>query len=165
MRRSAVAVVLGVLVLALAAGAAGSEKPGSIKLRVIAETEEEITTPAGETETVRVEATTVVPGDEVIYTIFYTNVGERPADNVRVTNPIPEHLLYVDGSAAGEGTTLTFSVDGGNSYADAADITVRDEHGQTRTATATDYTHIRWTLDRTLESGEEGHVSFVAQLM
>jgi uncharacterized repeat protein (TIGR01451 family) len=164
MRPTALALLAITLVAFGHAGASLPSGEGAIRLRVVAETEEEIVKADGEIEVRRVEAAAVVPGSEVIYTIYYTNISKKPADNIRVTNPLPEHMVYVDWSAEGEGTVITFSVDGGHAYAAPDRLTVVDEDGERRPAEAADYTHIQWTLTESLEPEEGGHVSFRARL-
>lgn len=106
----------------------------------------------------------VVPGDEVIYTTTYTNNGTRPADKVVITNPVPTHTRYRDGSATGAGTRIVFSVDGGKTYGLREKLTVatKDPGGTdiVRPATADDYTHIRWELRDAVAPGRNGFVRF-----
>ena len=117
----------------------------------------------GETTTRLVPAETVVPGERVIYTTTFRNLGEDAADNVVITNPLSESLAYVDGSAFGPGMTLEFSVDGGVSFGAADALVVEDEDGE-RTARGEDYTHLRWTLNSSLAAGAQGVVRFTAVL-
>ena len=56
---------------------------------------------AGEEATRMVTAERVLPGETVYYTITFTNVSDEVADNVVITNPIAEDLVYLDGSAFG----------------------------------------------------------------
>ena len=164
MVRFSIALALAGLALLAVTGIARAAVEGTIELTAVAEVEVEVLREDGETDLERVKAATVVPGDEVIYTIYYTNVGDKSADRVVVTNPLPEEMLYVDGSAAGEGAAVTFSVDGGKTYAAAVKLTVLDADGNERSATAEDYTHIRWKLENPVASGEGGHVDFRARL-
>lgn len=118
---------------------------------------------AGEEERRLVQADRVVPGETVIYTITFSNVSEDAADNVVITNPIAEDLTYVDGSATGEGMDVQFSADGGKTFAAAAELTVPDD-GETRPATAEDFTHVRWVMRTDLAAGAEGTARFAAVL-
>jgi uncharacterized repeat protein (TIGR01451 family) len=158
-------VALSLLVL-VAAGAdtVRAQQKGSIELRMIAEQEVEVTSAEGEKEVKRMPAAVVVPGDEVIYTISYRNVGEDTADSVVITNPVPTHMLYKDGSAGGEGTVITFSVDDGKTYDVPGNLKVLDADGKERSAVASDYTHIRWTLEKSVSPEAVGYVSFRAIL-
>ena len=76
-------------------------------------------------------ATDQPPGATLTYSVVVTNNGTAQANAVVVTDPIPANTTYVTGSAAGAGTTITYSHDGGATYdgSDAAPVT-----------------HIRWTL-------------------
>jgi uncharacterized repeat protein (TIGR01451 family) len=125
-----------------------------IEVSTRAETEVVNTGAAGEKIVKRIDATTVVPGAEVIYTINARNTGSDPAKHVVVTNPVPQSTVYVDGSAAGDNTDIMFSVDGGKSYAHADKLTVRDENGKPRKAEAADYTNVRWTLRSALQPSQ-----------
>jgi uncharacterized repeat protein (TIGR01451 family) len=125
-----------------------------IKLTTTAETEITQTNAQGEKITKRVPATRVVPGSEVIYTITAKNSGSEPADDVVVTNPIPKQTVYIEGSAAGSGTDITFSVDNGKSFHPPAELTVPGPEGKPHPATAQDYTHVRWRLQFELKPGD-----------
>ena len=56
----------------------------------------------------------VVPGEELRYTITFTNESKVPVDPDRIiiTNPIPDGTRYVPGSAGGEDAVVEYSVDG-----------------------------------------------------
>ncbi|NIP15151.1 MAG: DUF11 domain-containing protein [Pseudomonadales bacterium] len=120
--------------------------------------------PAGQAERRLVAADEVFPGDELVYTITFANEGreEVAAGSIVITNPIPEVAEYLDGSAAGEDTTITFSVDG-ETFDRPAALTV--QRGDSRVvAEAIDYQAIRWAYDQALEPGEFGTVSFAVRL-
>ncbi len=51
-----------------------------------------------------VDKTSAEPGGILTYTITYKNTGDGAAASVVVSNPIPEHTTYVDGSATSGGT-------------------------------------------------------------
>ncbi len=135
-----------------------------IELRTQAEVEVTVETADGNLETRREPAAQVVPGDEVIYTMHYRNDGAERADDVVITNPIPEHMQLLRTAALEPGLDLSFSVDGGQFYDALARLEVTGEDGRLRPATASDCTHVRWTFQRPLEPGEEGHVTYTAQL-
>lgn len=135
-----------------------------IELDTTAEVEVVSTNEQGEQVVTRKQASTVVPGTEVIYTITAVNKGQDKADNVVVTNPVPPHTVYVEGSASGAGTDITFSVDGGQSYAAPAELTVTDSNGEQRNATAEDYTHLRWRYRTSLGPAQQAPVSYRAQV-
>ena len=135
-----------------------------IEVKTVAEIEVTETDKQGKKIVKRVAPTSVVPGTEVIYTITAKNTGTEPADNIVVTNPVPKETVYVDGSAFGAGANITFSVDGGKSYAKAETLTVKDKAGKPRPATAKDYTHVRWTFQFNLQPGQEAPVWYRARV-
>ncbi len=132
-----------------------------LDVRTIAQKEEVVTGSDGETETRLVEPETVVPGDKVVYTITFTNVGAETATDVVITNPIDPNLTYIRSSAFGAGMTIEFSADDGQTWGGAGELTVTDADGE-RTAEPGDYTHLRWTLDGSLEPGATGVARFSA---
>lgn len=153
---------VSILMFAVAAQAA---EPGSIKLQTIAQQEKVIVGKDGVKHTEIVPAGRVLPGVEVIYTIKYTNVSKKPAENVVVNDPIPEHMIYVDGSAIGNGTAISYSVDGGKHWSAMLEtLEINNGNGTTRSATARDVTDIRWVVKGKLAPGATGEVSFHAVL-
>lgn len=126
-----------------------------VQKQVVVESED------GSSETQLVEAFNVVPGDTVVYTITFENVGSEPADDVVITNPISDVLEYVPGSATNGSMRIEFSADGGQTFGVASELTIVDE-GVERPATTTDYTHVRWVMQSELEVGGKGIASFAA---
>ena len=108
----------------------------------------------------RVPAEKVVPGTEVIYTTHFKYNGTAPAEDIAISNPIPEHTIYKLGSAVGTNTKVVFSTDGGESFQDSEQLHVTTQDGSQRIAQATDYTNIRWTYQGQLQPGDEGVVEF-----
>lgn len=161
MRRIALLVLIAALTQA---GAAWAQEAGGVVLQTTAEIEVEVLNESGQAEIRRVEAAKVIPGDEVIYTIHYKNIGTETADRVTITDPIPDHMIYQSGSASGEGTIIRFSADGGKTYDLPGNLTVADVDGKDRPAKASDYTHIQWSLTGPLAPKAEGSVDFRAVL-
>lgn len=142
---------------------AAAQSQAHLDVQTSVQKQEVIVNDAGESETRLVPAELVVPGESVFYTITFTNVSEEPADNVVITNPIAEDLMYVDGSAFGPGMDILFSVDGGVTFAPADELTVTED-GETRDATAGDFTHVRWVMRQDLAVGAQGTARFAAVL-
>ncbi len=163
MIKKAITVLFLALMLTVQAKAADK---GAVELKSIAEVEVTATNEKGEKEVKRVEASKakVVPGDTVIFTNTYANTGKDPATGVVITNPVPEHMIYTEGSAEGKGAKIEFSVDNGKTFASAAKLKIKRADGKEKTATASDYTHIRWTLEKPVEKGAKGSVSFRAKV-
>ena len=133
-----------------------------IELDAKVEREIEVVDENGQKTIKREQAVTVLPGEVVVYTITARNVGEEPATNVVITDPIPEHMDYT-GSVKGERTRITFSVDGGKTYDVATALMVPDGEGE-KPAKPEDYTHIRWQFNDALEPGSAHSVEFRARL-
>lgn len=140
-----------------------AQEEGHLNVTTTVQKEEVTVNDSGERQVRLVEAETVIPGDNVIYTITFRNISAAPAENVIITNAVPENLTYVDGSAFGPGTVVEFSVDGGVSYGAADELNVQDE-GSVRAATAEDYTHLRWVMQDELAAGSQGIARFRAIL-
>jgi uncharacterized repeat protein (TIGR01451 family) len=164
MSRSETLVLFVMLAVLTLSSAAVAERDSAVELMTLAEVEVEVITEDGEKEVRRVEAAKVIPGDEVIYTIRYANTGDEPAENIVITDPIPEHMLYLGGSAYGEGAAITFSVDDGKTFDVADNLTVTADDGTERPAGPSDYTHIKWMLEGELEPDAGGFVTFRAEL-
>jgi uncharacterized repeat protein (TIGR01451 family) len=162
MRKHWIATAATFAALFCAAGAAA--EAGSIELRARAEKRLFVPQADGTAQEAFVPAAKVVPGDVVAYTIEARNVSPEGADRVVITDPIPEAMKYLDGSASATGVELLFSVDGGFRF-DAPDkLTVASEDGTRRPAVASDYTHVRWVFATPLAPAEQRSVRFLAQL-
>ena len=153
------------LLLLVALSATAAEKKG-IELKSTAEVDIIVKNDKGVNEVIRVEAASanIAPGDTVIFSTHYAYQGEKPATDVVINNPLPEHMLFLDGTAEGKGTRIEFSADQGKTFAAANKLKTKDAEGKERPASATDYTHIRWTIEGALPSGAKGSVSFKAKV-
>jgi uncharacterized repeat protein (TIGR01451 family) len=122
----------------------------------------EVADPKGGAPTL-VPAASVSPGDVVEYVLTYRNEGDQPATDAHIDDPIPKGTVYLANSAAGEGAEITFSSDGGRTFAPAVKLTYeyRLPSGavEKRVATPAEYTHVRWTLKQ-VAPGATGKVSF-----
>ena len=120
--------------------------------------------PDGLVERRMVDAIKVVPGDELQYTVRFSNDGEAAVDagSIVITDAIPAHTQYVDGSAFGSGTDVRFSVDG-ESFAPPKNLMLIKQGAQV-IASAENYTAIRWTFAPVLKPGASGYVSFKVRL-
>lgn len=88
---------------------------------------------------------------ERIYTGRFHYRGDAPARGLRIVLPVPVGMRYIGGSATGPGAQLSYSVDGGRSFAPAEELPAPE-----------DYTHIRWDLPGRYAPGTRGLVSFRA---
>ena len=150
--------IVGLLILS---GNASAQQ-GTIQLEHKAEQWEAVTDDNGVEQTRLVEATNVLPGERVLFSVTYTNIGDQAAEEVVITNPVPDHMVYIDNSASGDNTSITFSVDGGESFGAPRDLLVTDASDTQRPATAKDYTHVRWIVESDIASGASDTVQFSA---
>lgn len=137
------------------AGAAVLLLAGSALAEVTLSTQVQRVVDAAGTEVLE-DAASVVPGDVLRYTITFKNTSAQDvaAGSVIITNALPDGTQYLEGTARGDDTTITFSVDGDN-FADPRSLTAGGA-----AATAADYRSIRWTFEPMLPSGVSGQVSF-----
>ena len=136
----------------------------SVTLEIKADEEVVTVKKDGSREITYIKPESVVPGDIVRYRIFYHNLSEDIAESVVITNPIPNEMEYLSGSAAGEGTMLYFSIDGAKTFDLPENLVVTDEHGNQRLAAAKEYTHIQWRFKAALPPQEQGAVYYRTKL-
>ena len=117
---------------------------------------------AGETTVDFVEPATVIPGDVILYTIEFENIGDQAASNIVIDDPVPNNSIYRDGSARGENTRIQYSIDG--ERFDSAENLLVEKDGRKVLASAEDYTAIRWIYTRDLLPGEKKSVSFKTRI-
>ena len=92
---------------------------------------------------------TVAPGDVLRYTIVGKNTGESPAQNLKVTQPIPELMTYkLDSATSQNNAQITYSIDDGETFVAKPTIKITLEDGtvEERPAPAEAYTHVRWNF-------------------
>lgn len=149
----------------LMAGIAGqAHSNDQIKWVSVAEVEKQIIDKEGKKAVKREPAVKVRPGTEVIFTTTYQNTGNEAAQKVVITNPIPDHLIYMENSAIGLMARITFSVDKGKSFHAPSQLFIFDASGRKFPANPQYYTHIRWEIQKVLPPGGVGTVSFRAVL-
>ena len=135
----------------------------SLEMTMSAELEQQQTV-AGRTVLHLVPADHVVPGDLVVYTVQVRNAGNAVVPRPQFVAPIPDHTSYVADTAVGPGADISYSVDGGRSFERPENLRVHGPGGALRAATATDYTHIRWTLRHALKPHSIVYARFHARL-
>lgn len=138
---------------------AAPAKAGSIKVQSLAEQEVEVKLPDGKTSKKRQPVEKALPGSEVIYTTRFTNEGAKAAGNIVINNPVPASTTYVAGSAFGDNTAITYSVDGKN-FNSADKLTIKTKEGRERPALPSEYKAIRWSQKGELAPGKTGEVGF-----
>lgn len=147
---------IAITVLALSgANPAIAEQPltlrGDVKVEKTVENED------GTKVTALVDPEVVVPGDRLVFGTDYTNSGAEAVENFVVTNPLPSAVRLADDADP----ALIVSVDGGENWGRVADLELTGPDGSSRSATAADVTHIRWTLAK-IAPGEGGRLEYPA---
>jgi uncharacterized repeat protein (TIGR01451 family) len=107
-------------------------------------------------------ASVINQGDVVYYTVQIRNPAAVPAPSVAVIQRIPANTTYVLGSASGPSADITFSVDGGRTFAREKELVVVTPEGVSRPVTPADFTHIRWQLRNVLAPGAVALARFQA---
>jgi uncharacterized repeat protein (TIGR01451 family) len=101
----------------------------------------------------------VLPKDVILYEIVFENISDKPVDNIVINNPIANNSVYREGSATGDSTDITFSVDGKN-FSAANALKVTDANGKTRLAKPEEYTAIRWKYTKQLKPGAKEKLTY-----
>lgn len=161
--KNLLSIVLTTLLLPLLAAANAAPKGGCIVLTTAAEQEQSVTAADGSRSTQIVPAARVVPGTEVVWSTTAHNTCPKPAENVVINQPVPEHMVFVADSAVGGGAQITLSVDG-KDYLPAGQLTARNADGSARPARATDVRYVRWTLSSVIAPQSEFAARFRAVL-
>lgn len=105
----------------------------------------------------------VQPGDVLRYTVNSENTSERPAENLVITQPIPQRTIYILQSAnSNNGATITYSIDNANTFVEnpTIQVTLPDGTMETRPAPAEAYTHIRWDFSKPLDPATAASASY-----
>ncbi len=133
---------------------------GPVTVKSVAEVETEVKNAQGTIEKKRAPVSQAIPGTQVVYTTTFTNDSGKPAENIALDNPIPTNTTYIDGSAFGDNTSITFSIDGGKAFATPDKLKVKTPEGKERAAVASDYTHIRWAYKGALAVEKSSSAGF-----
>ena len=139
--------------------ARAEDEPSDVATELIAEVR--VSTTPGREVYRFVPARMLEQGQVVYYTLRITNQTSVPLRNVAVVQPVPANTTYVADSASGPGATVSFSVDGGQSYGPADSLKIEVE-GSKQLAQAVQYTHIRWQLRNPLAPGATALARFRA---
>ena len=111
----------------------------------------------------RLPASSVDPGQILIFTLNYKNKGDAKATAVNIDNPIPKNTVYITGSGFGKNSKMIFSIDGGKTFKAPSLLTYEEKlpNGKTvkRQASPEQYTHVRWVVNEVLP-GHSGSVGF-----
>lgn len=108
----------------------------------------------------------VQSGEVIRFTVTGKNIGNSPAKNFALTQPIPRGMVYQLSSATSlANATLTYSIDRGRTFVAKPTIKVTS-NGKTveRPAPAESYTHIRWSLSSQLEPNSSLQAAYLLKV-
>jgi uncharacterized repeat protein (TIGR01451 family) len=141
--------------------AALADEQSDVLTELVAEVRENVSTTPGREVFRFVPARMLEQGQVVYYTLRITNQTTVPLRNVAVVQPVPANTTYLADSASGPGAVVSFSVDGGRSFAPAESLMIEVEGAQ-QPAQPAKYTHIRWQLRNPLAAGASALARFRA---
>jgi uncharacterized repeat protein (TIGR01451 family) len=105
----------------------------------------------------------VKPGEVVSFTLDSANEGASAAHDYRSIGKIPSGTVFVEGSAHGDGSSqVSYSIDGGRTYAAQPMIEERQADGTTKMVPApvTMYTQVRFQWAAPLAAGNKVSASY-----
>jgi uncharacterized repeat protein (TIGR01451 family) len=139
-------------VMLVARLAAAADEAVPVETELVAEVREGVDIARGREVYRFVPATTLAQGQVIYYTLRIRNPEPVFATNVTVIQRIPVNTAYVARSAAGPAAEISFSIDGGQTFAPAERFAVVAD-GKTQNLPPERYTHIRWRLRNPLAPG------------
>jgi uncharacterized repeat protein (TIGR01451 family) len=148
----------GILLTLLAVPLACFGQRTAVETELIAEIRQTLRSPQGVTTHRFVRATVVPQGEVVYYTVKVRNPSGAYARNVVVVQKIPENTAYVAGSASGPAVEVSFSADGGRTFAAERRTTTDGQKAEPNSQ----YTHIRWRFRNALAPGATALARFRA---
>ena len=146
--------LLGTAVLGLAAPVSALTASQVVEKEIIVINDD------GSETTHREPADAVVPGERVVYTLNYENDKAETPKELVLTMPVPNEVKFIEGSADVAASEVTYSADGGQSFAPRQALTVQVADGQYVPAGADDVTHIRWRVAGPVSPGQTGQLTF-----
>ena len=111
------------------------------------------------------QAELTLPGDVIEYRLTFTNHQAGAVSDVVLNDPIPAGLVFVPGSvtASRQDLLVEYSIDGGSSWTERpmVEVEVAGE-SVSRPAPAEAYTHVRWTINGSVNPGAQVTARFRA---
>lgn len=97
------------------------------------------------------KASSVIPGETVVFKNIVENKNTTPAKDVIVNNIIPKEIAFVEAFSSNEkATQIEFSIDG-VSFATAEKLLIKDtKTAVMRTARPEEYSNIRWIYNQNI---------------
>jgi uncharacterized repeat protein (TIGR01451 family) len=155
-------IVVALMMVCSSVAAAVDEKP-DLKLNLSVEKQVLVKDENGLTKIKWQPVKTTKPGDLLRYTIQYTNKGKGIAKDAVIVDPVPKHTVFVESSAEGENSAITYSIDGKVfKTPDMLTYTIKQADGKEieQIAPPEMYTHINWKLLKPVLPGASGTLTF-----
>ncbi len=140
-------------------GFALAAESGSVSVKNVAEMEVKVIV-NGLAVLKRVPVKKALPDTEIIYTTTFKNIIDKPVNDIVIDNPVPNDSVYKAGSALGNNTAISYSINGGKSYGAPETLKVKGKDGKDRLALPSEYTHLRWIYQGALAAGKSSDISF-----
>lgn len=105
----------------------------------------------------------VLPQDQLLYVNTIKNISEKGVNNIIINNPIAKQLTYIQDSARGTDSDITFSIDGGKTFLPEPQLLVTTTSGK-RAATPDEYQAIQWHYLPELQPDQHIVLSFMAKM-
>lgn len=157
--RKGIIIGFGLLLLALPASAQVAEPQA---LTIVAEN-----VTARSAERAELDEGTARPGDVIEYRLTFTNHQDGPVTQVVLNDPIPVGVVFVPGSVTASRADLRveYSIDSGATWSTDPKVEV-EEAGEMvlRPAPAEAFTHVRWTITGSVNSGAQVSARFRARV-
>jgi len=108
------------------------------------------------------QAGTVKPGETINWTIDSANDGNGAARDYKAVGQVPAGTSFVAGSAASQGASVTYSIDGGKTFSAQPTVEVKHADGSTKRVPApvSSYTQLRYEWSGPLEAGQKLSASY-----
>ncbi len=146
---------LGMLTALALAGPSWAQAASGVEIKTSAYQEVEVKAEDGTVSKKLVPAARVVPGDEVVYEITYSNKGAEAATDLAINNPVPGAVVFLQST----NPPSAVSVDKGENYGNLGDLRVEGPEGQVRPAQPADITNLRWMI-ASLAPGAQGTIRY-----
>lgn len=145
----------------LAVVAQAQQENAKLDLKTTAEKEVKVKKD-GKITTKRIPLDKANPGDVVIYTITYSNLGKGPVLDAVIVDPVPRGVRYITDTAEGKDAEIVYSTDNGRTWQTEPVETLKKPNGllEKKPVSADRYTHIKWMIKKPVASGQSGRVSF-----
>lgn len=149
----------GIFLLAVVSHA--QQENTKLDLKTTAEKEVKVKQ-SGKTITKRMPLDKASPGDVVVYTIIYSNVGKGPVLDAVIVDPIPKGVRYIADTAEGKDAEVVYSTDNGRTWQSSPVTQMKKPDGslEKKPVSTERYTHIKWMIKKPVASGQYGRVSF-----